>query len=177
MILAFAFLFAAIWSPAVQAEWLQNGKPVTNCPYAKTQGEFGAMLFFTDKPDEVFKTWNIDGPGVNINPNVEEMKKDESLVALIMFSNCTPDSKGNANVSVKFTVLDPEGKVLINTKELEVWINKPAPLKRDLGLSVQYITIGVGRKQPAGVYTVNAIVHDKNSNTELNLERHINILE
>jgi hypothetical protein len=39
--------------PLSEAEWLHNGIPVSDCPYAKTAGEFGAMLVFTDKPDEL----------------------------------------------------------------------------------------------------------------------------
>ena len=45
-------------SSFVTAEWLQNGKKVTNSSYAKTDGTFGAKLFFTDKADDLFGAWN-----------------------------------------------------------------------------------------------------------------------
>jgi len=163
--------------PLSQAEWLHNGVPVTDYPYAKTVGEFGAMLIFTDKPDELFTAWNKDTRGVSADFNVEEIKQYNSIIAAIIFSNCTPNKNGNGNVTVKFIVLDPNGKIVKETEEQEVWINRPAPAKRVLELSVQYLSIGLGEKDVPGIYTVKALVHDKNSDTRINLERKFRMIE
>lgn len=163
--------------PLAQAQWLNDGMPVTDSPYAKTKGDFGAMLVFTDKPNELFEAWNKDTPGVTASFNVEEIKQNDSLTALIIFSNCTPDEKGMANVSAKFTVLYPNGNVLSETRELEVWVNRPAPSKRMLELSVDFLQIQIGEKYPSGFYTVRALVHDKNSDTKIDLERKFKVVE
>ena len=163
--------------PLAQAQWLHNGIPVTDSSYAKTKGDFGAMLVFTDKPDELFTAWNKDTVGVSANFDVEEIKENSSLTAAIIFSNCTPDEKGMANVTVKFTVLDPNGNIINKTGETEVWVNRPAPQKRELQLSVGFIQIQVGEKFPNSFYTMKALVHDKNSDTKIDLERKFKAVE
>lgn len=175
ILLIFAFFITSIAS--VQAEWLSDGKPVVDSSYAKTKGEFGAVLIFTDKPDELFEAWNKDTEVVHVNTDVEEIKQNSSITAAIIFSNCTPDKKGMANVSVKFTALDPEGNNIAETKELEVWVNKPAPAKKMIELSVDFIKISIGYKHLPGFYTVRALVYDKNSGTKIDLERKFKVLE
>lgn len=170
-------MFFVIGMPLVQAQWLQNGIPVTDSPYAKTVGEFGAMLIFTDKPDELFTAWNKDTLEVSADYDVEEIRQYDSLTAAIIVSNCTPDEKGKANVTVKFKVLSPDGKTVKETEELEVWVNRLAPAKRMLELSVQNLTIGLGEKDVPGFYTVKALVHDKNSDTRIDLERKFRMIE
>lgn len=170
-------MFFIIGTPLSQAEWLHNGVPVTDSSYAKTVGEFGAMLTFTDKPDELFTAWNKDTLQVSADYDVEEIRQYDSLTATIIFSNCASDKKGLANVTVKFKVLDPDGKIIKETGELEVWINRPAPAKRMLELSVQCLTIDLGEKNIPGSYTVQARVHDKNSDTVLDLERKFKMIE
>ena len=80
------------FSSSAKAEWLQNGKPVSNSLYAKTDDAFGATLFFTDKPDELFEAWNKEGLTVKVS-EVDNFKVNQSITALILFSNCTPDAK------------------------------------------------------------------------------------
>ena len=144
-------MFCIIGLPLLHAEWLHNGVPVTDSPYAKTVGEFGAMLIFTDKPDELFTAWNKDILTVSADYDVEEIRQYDSLTAAIIFSNCTPDEKGMANLTVEFTVLDPNGKIVKESGESEVWVNRPAPAKRMLELSIQYLSIGLGEKYVPGL--------------------------
>lgn len=134
------------------------------------------MLFFTDKPNELFDAWNKESEGVDVDM-VDEIKEDHTIVALIMFSNCTPDKKGMANVTVKYTLLGPDGSILNETGELEVWVNRPAHEKRMLELSVDYLAPHVKKKTQPGFYTVKALVHDKNSDTKLNLDRKFRVIE
>ena len=42
--------------------WKENGKPVPDTAWAKSDGDFGAQLVFTDKPDELFAAWEKPGP-------------------------------------------------------------------------------------------------------------------
>lgn len=82
-----------------------------------------------------------------------------------------------ANVTVKFTVLDPNQKIIKETGESEVWINRPVPRKRALQLSVDFIQIQAGEKYPNIFYTVKALVYDKNSDTKIDLERRSKVIE
>ncbi|MBI5050673.1 MAG: hypothetical protein HZC11_07360 [Nitrospirae bacterium] len=173
----FLCMVFVIGLPLGQAQWLQNGIPVTDSSYAKTVGEFGAMLIFTDNPDELFIAWNKDAEGVSANFDIEEVKPNDNLTAAIIFSNCTPDKEGMANVTVKFTVLDSNQKIIKETGESEVWINRPVPHKRALQLSVDFMQIQVGEKYPNSFYIVKALVHDKNSDTRIGLERKFKVIE
>lgn len=170
-------LFMAIFFPlsSVQAEWMLNGEPVFNSTYAKTDGEFGAMLEFTDKPSELFEAWNKEDLTVK-GSFVDKIKRNKTLVAVIIFSNCTANDKGMANVAVRFQLFDPKGNLITTTDELEVWINKPVPKYRDLEMGVQYLAVKLKKKDPLGLYTVKATVLDKNSGKELNLEREFKLL-
>lgn len=161
-------------SPSARADWLLDGTK-TNQKYAKTNGEFGAMLVFTDKPDELFSRWNKNTEYTDIG-EVESIKQNTPITALIIFCNCTPDKNGLANVSVKFIAYTPEGNKLSETKELEVWIDKPAPPKRILELSVDFWQLTIKKDYPKGNYLVKALVHDKNSNKKIELERTFKVI-
>lgn len=158
----------------VNAEWLQGGKVNNSEKYAKTDGAFGAMLIFTDKRDELFRNWLKPSEGVDIS-EANEVKKDYPLTALIVFSNAAPDSRGMADVTAQYTLLDFLGKVYFQSEELEVWQNKKAPAERDLELSVKYITLNSEAFKKAGFYTVRAVVKDKNANKQVILEKKFNV--
>ncbi|MBF0480027.1 MAG: hypothetical protein HQL26_11150 [Candidatus Omnitrophica bacterium] len=165
------WIILALFSSSVaSAEWLLNGKPVLNSTFAKTDGDFGAKLEFTDKPNELFEAWNK--PGLTVKGSfVDEIRRGQSLVALILFSNCAADIHGMANVTVRFKLFDPNGNLRQETGNVEVWINKPAPKYRDLEMSVQFLQLKIGKKDLVGFYSVQAVVVDKNSGKELDLER------
>ena len=40
------------------AQWREEGKVVPDTAWMKSSGNFGAMLFLTDKADDFFKEWN-----------------------------------------------------------------------------------------------------------------------
>ena len=82
-----------------------------------------------------------------------------------------------ANVSVTFSLLDPANNIIKKTDELEVWMHKPSPQKQDLELSVQYLSVKIGKKDSSGLYTVKALVNDKNSGRKLSLEKKFEVFE
>ena len=172
--IAIAFL---IWSlifgfRTARAEWLFNKLPVTDSSYAKTDGSFGAMLQFTDKPEELFKIWNQEGLTVKVD-FAEKISLEQEMTAVIIFSNSAADKKGNSNVTAVFAVVDPQGKD-IGSNEIEVWVDRPAPAHRNLELSVQHLTV-TGTQ--LGFYTVKASVYDKIAGKLLDLERKFEVVE
>lgn len=172
----FVVLVLLMLTSSAQAEWLHNKMPVTDSPYAKTNGDFGVMLVFSDKPDELFEAWNQDTLGVKAD-FVEKVKVNQPVVAVIIFSNCAADKRGNANVTVVFTVIDPDGKTITKTAEVEVWVNRPAPKYRNLELSVDHIRILVEDGQKTGTYIVKALVHDKVARKKLSLEHKLEVVK
>ena len=172
-IVAFYFLILGISS--AEAEWLYNKKPITDSPYAKTDGEFGALLAFTDKPDELFEAWNKEGLEVKAD-FVDKIKLNQRLVAVIVFSNSAADKRGNSNLTALLTVFDPQGNAIVG-KELKVWVNRPSPPYRDLELSVDHLAITVEDGMPTGLYMVKAMVYDKIAGKILDLERQFEVTE
>ncbi len=162
--------------PFTEAQCMENKQLVTDKSWAKTKGDFEATLFFTDKPNELFAKWDQSTEGVDIDM-IEEIKRNIPVTALIMFSNCAQDAKGMANVTVKFTVYSPEGNIYIKTEEMEVWTNKLAPPEQVPELSVNHLQFTFKNKSAMELYTVKAIVYDKNSDTKIELERKLKVID
>lgn len=167
----FLIYFLVAGSTAAQAEWLYNKAPVTNSPYAKTDGSFGAMLQFTDKPEELFKIWDQEGLTVKFD-FAEKIFLGQEITAVIIFSNSAADKKGESNVTAVLAVIDPQGKG-IGGNEIEVWVGRPAPAHRNLELSVQHIKV-LGAQ--LGFYTVKASVYDKVAGKLIDLERKFEVV-
>ena len=162
----------------VEAEWLRDKQPVVNSPWAKTEGKFGVTLYLTDNKDEVFKKWLEDTEYVDIDIAEElKVKRNVLVAALIIFSNCTPDKRGLANVTASFAVYGPNGDLYAAREELEVWVNKPVPPDKILELGVDYMGVAAGKNHPNGLYLVKALVLDKNSKTIIELERKFEVID
>ena len=93
-------LAALLFTPA-SADWRENGKPVPDTEWRKSSGDFGALLEFTKKPDQVFEAWNKPGDYVHIPSAEDTARRNEVIVGLIFFTGCKPDSAGNCNASVE----------------------------------------------------------------------------
>ena len=164
-------------SPA-KAEWLRNKQPVTDSSWAKTKGKFGAVLFFTEEKNELFEIWLEDTEYVDIDIDTEKaIKRNVPIAALIIFSNCTSDKNGMANVVVSYTVYGPDGDIYVKRDEVEVWVDKPALPERILELSVDYMEMVFDKSHPSGFYSVKALVHDKNAHITLELERKFQLID
>jgi hypothetical protein len=106
----------------------------------KSIGEYGAWLVLTDKENHAFTNWDTPSEEVYI-PSTEKIEKGKTLTALIVFSGCAADDKGNCNLLAKYKVLLPDGSVYADLPFQEAWIDKPVPAKRSLGLSIGYIQV------------------------------------
>src|SRR5688572_2855014 len=70
------------------AEWRVNGKPVPDTSWARSSGDFGAQLVFTDKPDELFAAWEKSGPAVLLS-ETPKATRGAPIVAVIFFTGCS----------------------------------------------------------------------------------------
>jgi len=173
-LLLIVFLVSVLSSKA-QAQGLKNGRPI-DAAYAKTNGKFGAEVIFVKNKEQLFKDWNQPSTGVNIY-QVGKIVRNKPISSFVIFSNAAPDQKAQANVTAKFIVINPLGVIIEETKELEVWQNKPAPQPQQLQLSADFLQVVLGNKSPLGVYTVNVIVTDAVADLRLELERKFELVE
>jgi len=171
-------LVCLLYVPALAyAGWIdRSGNPMPDEPDRKSIGEYGAWLVLTDKESQAFTNWDTPSEEVYI-PSTEMVEKGKTLTALVVFSGCAADDKGNCNLLVKYKVLQPDGSVYADLPFQEAWIDKPVPTKRSLGLSIAYIQVVIEADEPIGEYTVEATVVDRNMRKRLELRSHFLAVE
>jgi hypothetical protein len=166
-----ALLLACLVGSYAHAGWPdRQGKPLADVEDRKANGNFGAQLIFTTDEQGLFKKWATPSEGVNID-NVESVEINKPISAFIIFFGCKPASSGNCNVSMRFRVLQPDGKVYSETPAMEVWQDKPAPPGHSLELSVQYLKVIVEPHEQRGRYTVQTQVRDDNTDAVIDLQK------
>jgi hypothetical protein len=98
-------------------------------------GEFMAMMVLSDAPEKIYDAW-YNGPpnGVKLTalPSVAPGVK---LEAIVIFSGCTPDEKGNCQIEADWTVTSDTGRPIGETKDAPLWRDRPAPAARQLQIS------------------------------------------
>jgi hypothetical protein len=161
-------------SAAAQSK--EDGKALRNKPWAKSDGDFGAMLFLTDKPDELFAAWEKPGAGVPFS-STAKAERGVPIVAVIFFTGCAADDKGPCQASVRFTAYQPDGKLYDEPVEGELWTDKPPPPKGQMQLSVGNMGFVLEPEDPLGVYKVKAKVVDNVAKKTLVLEREFTAVE
>ena len=145
--------------------WLVNGKPVSDSANAKVKKGFGGHLIIVEDPTAFAETW--DKPDF---PNTDTVKKvhRHQIGGFILFAGCTPDPHDKCDVVANYTLINPEG-VVRGEEESLVW-NKEAPPKENTQRSLGALLIEMGVNDVPGLYTVRAVVKDRNAGTAVELE-------
>lgn len=168
-VLAWVFLAALCYN--ANAGWInKQGASLPDSEDRKAIGDFGAQLVFVTDEQALFKTWATPSETVSLN-TVESVTINQPISAFVIFSGCKPTANGQCNVSMRFRVIQPDGKVYSETPAMEVWQNKPAPRARALELSVQYLKVVVEPHEQRGRYTIQAQVRDDNTGSVLSLQK------
>ncbi len=159
------------------AEWMdKQGAKLPDAEDRKAVGDFGAQMIFTTDEQALFKKWATPSETVDLN-TVERVTINQPISAFIIFGGCRPTAKGLCDVSMRFRVLQPDGKVYSETPTMEVWHDKPAPRARMLELSVEYLKIVVEPHEQRGRYTIQAQVRDDNTGAVLSLQKSFNAVD
>ena len=154
-----------------QAGWYdKQGNPIPDSADRKSSGDFGAQLIFIADEQALFKQWATPSATVNLD-TVDTIKVNRPISAFIIFSGCKANPAGNCNVSMRYRVIQPDGKVYAETPTMEVWQEKPEPPGHALQLSVQYLKVVIEPDEQQGRYTVQTQVRDDNTGTVLNLKK------
>lgn len=162
---------ACLLASNVQAGWIdKQGNPLPETEDRKSNADLGAQLIFTTNEEALFKKWATPSESVYFD-TVERVEINQPISAFVVFFGCKTNSSGNCNVSMRFRVIQPDGKVYSETPAMEVRHDKPAPTGRSLGLSVDYLKVVVEPHEQRGRYTVMAQVRDDNAGTVLNLQK------
>lgn len=157
--------------------WKQDGKPVPDTPWARSDGDFGAQLVFTDKPDELFAAWERPGASVYYSQTPTAVRGGGPIVGVIFFAGCATNEGGNCELLVDFQGYRPDGKPWGEAQHGEVWLEKPAPSPGEMQLGIGAIGLKVEPADPLGEYKVRADILDRVTGKHMVLERTFTAVE
>jgi hypothetical protein len=146
----------------------KHGESLPDRADRKAIGDFGAQMVFVPDEQSLFKVWDTPAATVDV-PTVDKVSPGDQLNAFIVFGGCKTDKVGHCDVTVRFRVLQPNGKVFVHTPPMEVWQFKKAPAGRTLELGAQYLKVALEPADMTGRYTVVADIKDHVSGASLNL--------
>ena len=139
----------------------------SNTDNIKAVGNFGAQLYLIDDPT-FYQNWNK--PETPTIAPLQLALRGQPIFTAIIFYGPSRDASGLCNVSYDFTVRRPDGSVFTQRNAM-IGFQNLAPDARELQLGRNYLTITIADTDPAGLYTVEALVHDNVSRTDLPLKQ------
>ena len=171
-----AVFLALLAAGPAGAGWMENGKEVPDTAWARWNGDLGAQLVLTQRPNELFAAWEKSGPAVLLR-QASRVMRGSPVVAATFFAGCARNNRGACDVAVRYSAYAPDGKLRSNADVGELCIGKPAPVKGQMQLRVGQMGVVIAPDDPLGVYTVRAEVVDRISGRALVLERTFTVVE
>lgn len=159
-------LILTAFSASAADTWLQDGKAAADSDSRKSQAGFGAQLLLTES-EAFFDNWNKpEAPRI---PLLEHARRGVPIFTAIIFVDPALDSSGRALVTCDTVIRKPDGTVY-GEGELEGWNGKYSVPRRYLQLAVGRMGIVIEPDDPAGIYTVEAVVRDHHRKVSLSLK-------
>lgn len=140
----------------------------SNADNIKSKGDFGAQLWLVAGQD-FFLDWRKPQQPA-IDP-VELVQRGEEINTAIIFYGPSHDTADLSSVTYDITVLRPNGSVYSERKNLIGWQDLTPGSPRLLELGRDRLSIVITPGDPAGLYTVQAVVRDNVSHVELPLKQ------
>jgi hypothetical protein len=137
--------------------------------WMKSSRGFSAMLMLSDDPEQFLKDWNRPTAKVALKTS-EAATRGKPFAAFIIFMGCDNDAKGHADVVADLTLVGPDGKVLAEQKNVQIWQNSPAPPPREMQLGTLK-AVPIQPDDPAGEYEMRAKVQDRVKGATVELSR------
>jgi hypothetical protein len=129
-------------------------------------GDLVVMQIATTDPNKLMDSWGKEAEGVRIE-SASVMKRNQPIATFILFSGCRPNADGVCNVTADFETLAPSGAVYDKHPGVKVWVGRPAPPAKSIGLSEGGLGLRIEDKDALGGYIVRATIVDHNSGVTL----------
>jgi hypothetical protein len=139
----------------------------SNTDNVKSKGDFGAQLWLVSGQD-FFLEWRKPQPPA-IDP-VELVQRGQEINTAIIFYGPAHDAADLSSVTYDITVLRPDGSIF-ERKNLIGWQGLTPGSPRLLELGRDHLSIVLNPGDPAGLYTVQAVVRDNVDHVELPLKQ------
>jgi hypothetical protein len=159
-------------------QWHQNGDPVGDEAWRRSDGSFGAMLLLTKQPEQFIEAWQRpEAPGYTPElKRASEARRGETVAAMILFGRCGTDAFGNCNARADWKVLRPDGSTYAEQADTEVWLLPPPPPK-NLQLGASRLALRIEPDDPLGTYQIRAVVRDRVARRRVTLVQELVVLE
>jgi len=131
----------------------------TSGPEPKTVGNLGLVIVASDSPDYA-REWLDTQPN---QPAALELLRtaepDQVIVTSFLVTGVTPEFNGNFSFVTSFTLLDPNGKVVLTRRQFAKTSGK-APESPSFIMAKPALSIVLDKSDPPGEYTIIGIVED-----------------
>ncbi len=125
------------------------------------RGPFEIRLLATLDPQQVYSPKS--GPDGKMRPAAPAtvVARGKTVTAVLFIKDCAPNAAGNCNVEVDIQGMLPSGQLFKNERGSDLWRNKKAPAPGIAQLGNTKMTIQLEAADPAGVYRIVAVAHDR----------------
>jgi hypothetical protein len=163
-------------SLACAEQWFQNGEPAEPKPDHGSVNGFGAMIIMTADSQKALENWSKLTKGVVI-PDAERVSKGKPIEALVLFSGCAANERGNCVAEVDYVITKPDGSIYAEYKNTELWRNKPALPEGRIGLAIDRVGLIAEPQDPVGAYKVTCVVRDLVTSSEFKIYSAFEVVE
>lgn len=119
-----------------------------------SNGQFKAMLLLSANAEQIYDAWN-SGPanGVKIQA-LRTIAPGVAFEAIVIFSNCTPNSLGNCQIAADWTVTTLSGALVGEAKDAPLWMDIAAPRPQHLQISENGLGLVASKEHDGYVFKV-----------------------
>lgn len=142
-------------------------KKFEDTPTWKSKDGFGAMLLLTEDA-KYFEDWAK--PETPHLTTTNKARRNVLLHTVLEFNNPGLKPDGTVDITVDMKALKPDGSVYGEDKNVVCWKGKYDAPAQNLQLAQAHMALRIEPQDPAGVYTVEALVHDNVKKVELPLK-------
>ncbi|MFQ5671369.1 MAG: hypothetical protein ACE5HD_12790 [Acidobacteriota bacterium] len=177
-VLMVCLLAAACAASIVRGEWREHGEAVPDTAWRKSSGAFGALLLLTDEPETYGEDWKQPSSLVRTSKieSLAEAKRGDTIVAVVLFRGCAPNTEGDCDAEVGYRILKPDGGLYGGREAAELW-KRPAPEEGFLYRGAGRLGLRIEAEDPLGRYRLEAIVRDRVAKVTLRLTRTLDVKE
>jgi hypothetical protein len=152
----------------VSAQFKENDQRAPDTADRKAVKGFGGNLILVENPRAFIQEW-MKPETPSINP-ANEVTREMSLGAFVLFAGCRPDKQGVCNAEVDYTIYKPDGSIFVEREHQPLWKDR-APPPPIIQLSSAILMFRMRDVDPSGEYKIKAKVSDLNADISFQLER------
>jgi len=156
------------------AQWFHDGAPVPDSHWSKYKDGFGAALFLTVGYEAVVEGWN-SAPNPDL-PTIEKAVRGTPVSAMVVFIGCADGEAGTCAVRADYRLRLPEGAVVAEMADVEIWDQKGQPSALAVELGVECMSLTIPPHAPLGKLRFEATVRDRNAEVVLELFQELEII-